>query len=539
MARSGFVVISWDPFGQGERGVSTRDHRRDEGLLVGIAQQGFAEYETQCALEYLLSLSEVDKQRIGITGASGGGYNSWITASLDDRIAAAVPVVGTSEFYEQICSTRPKDWYHAVDHCHFIPSLIRFANNHEFLSMLAPRPLLIIAAFGDEGFTVNGGREIYAYGQELYGSYGAPGKIGLFVDSFDAHGYQQRKREAAYGWFQRWLKGEGDGRPVPERPTQTLPFDSPELRCFPLGENQPAGPGMMRLVFDIAKRTHSQAPPDLETLLGRLPMAISPKPQLAKATVQRLEILSESWINVPGFVLRPGAPEKGVLIGVADKGKEFLASVPLIRKALAKGWVVCGVDFRGLGELATTKMEWASAVSLLLGESFTWRQGWDLRRAIDYLAAFEPFSTKPFAIYARGHNSVLATIYALAQPASPGLMRIQSIVLGDGFVSLRQLLDRPKSLELSYTLLAKEPDKPEGYDREIPFWYFVFNALSFFDLPQLLASVKARMLVVNPLDGDWNRMPEDEARKLLPWANVEVVSKEEPEDKIAEFLRLN
>ena len=50
MARLGFVVFSFDPFGQGERGISTRDHRRTTSLLVGVAQQGFAEYETRCAL---------------------------------------------------------------------------------------------------------------------------------------------------------------------------------------------------------------------------------------------------------------------------------------------------------------------------------------------------------------------------------------------------------------------------------------------------------------------------------------------------------
>ena len=49
MARLGFVVLSFDPFGQGERGVSSRDHRRTEALLVGVAQQGIAEYETRCA----------------------------------------------------------------------------------------------------------------------------------------------------------------------------------------------------------------------------------------------------------------------------------------------------------------------------------------------------------------------------------------------------------------------------------------------------------------------------------------------------------
>ena len=234
MARLGFVVLSFDPFGQGERGVSSRDHRRTEALLVGVAQQGFAEYETRCALEYLLSRPEVDPQRVGMTGASGGGYNTWITAALDDRIAAAVPVVGTSEFAEQIRVCRPLDWYHAAEHCHFVPGLIRYANNHELLAMAAPKPVLIIAASQDQSFPVAGVREVAEYGRELYDVVPAPGtRSGWWWTRRKATATSGPKREAAYGWFLRWLMRRGDGGPHPEPPTETEPFDSEELRCFP------------------------------------------------------------------------------------------------------------------------------------------------------------------------------------------------------------------------------------------------------------------------------------------------------------------
>ena len=87
----------------------------------------------------------------------------------------------------------------------------------------------------------------------LYRSYDAAEKIGLFVDTEEGHGYQIRKREAAYGWFLKWLMGKGDGRPYPEPSTVTLPFDAPELRCFPPGQNQPAGPGIIAAVRRLAK----------------------------------------------------------------------------------------------------------------------------------------------------------------------------------------------------------------------------------------------------------------------------------------------
>ena len=179
MARFGFVVLSFDPFGQGERGVSARDHRRISSLLVGVSQQGFAEYETQCALEYLLSRPEVDRNRIGMTGASGGGYNTWMTSALDDRIKVAVPVVGTSDFYLQIHFTLGNDWYHAGEHCHFVAGLLSFGDNHELLAMAAPRPILIINSTTDPGFPIG---EVFDYGRRLYSAYGAENKIAFFHD---------------------------------------------------------------------------------------------------------------------------------------------------------------------------------------------------------------------------------------------------------------------------------------------------------------------------------------------------------------------
>lgn len=530
MARLGFVVLTFDAFGQGERGVSRRDHRRTASLLAGISQQGFAEYETQCALEYLLSRREVDPKRIGMTGASGGGYNTWMTAALDDRIAVAVPVVGTSDFYEQIHVTRPLDWYHASEHCHFVGGLIRYANNHELLAMTAPRPLMIIAASKDQSFPVAGVREVYRYGEQLYASYGLREKVGFFEDSSAGHGYQQKKREAAYGWFLRWLKGTGDGSPFPEPPTETAPWDSEELRCFPAGRNEPAGPGFIEAV----KRLTAGLPPkparDLESVLGPWPPHPEPHIQLGKSRVQRIEVASEPGITVPAFLLRPEAAERGVLAAVDDRGKEELASDPLVSEAVRQGWAVCGVDPRGIGELAITKDGWAAAVSLLLGENFVWRQAFDLTNVLEALRATPEFAGKPAGLYARGHNASLAATYAVAR--SPGL---RWYVLRDGFVSFHQFIDRPASMQASFALLEEDRARTGTHDREIPFRYFAFGALNSFDLPELLGSTAAKGLVVNPLDGDWNRLPEAEARRLLP-AEVEVVSAESPDAAVREFL---
>jgi dienelactone hydrolase len=538
MARLGFVVLNFDPFGQGERGVSSRDHRRTEALLVGIAQQGFAEYETRCALEYLLSRPEVDPRRVGMTGASGGGFNTWITAALDDRIAAAVPVVGTSDFAEQIHVCRPLDWYHAAEHCHFVPGLIRYANNHELLAMAAPKPVLIVAASSDESFPVSGVREVARYGKELYASYGASERIGLVVDEAEGHGYQRAKREAAYGWFLRWLQNRGDGRPHPEPRTETIPFDSVELRCFAAGRNSPAGPAMIEAAKALARDLARSTPrPDLRAILGSMPSALPIKADLHAARAQRLLVPSETDLDVATFVLKPEREARGVLVALDDSGKETLAADTVIAKALAGGWAVCGVDPRGIGESATDKMGWVYAVSLLLGENFVGRQAWDLGRVFETLNAVEGFRGRPFGLYARGQNACLAAMYAIARSSDPGpgAPRLRWYILRDGYLSWGALIDRPRSLSLSYRLTREDRDRISAFDREIPAVFFAFDGLRSFDLPQLLAVSPARGLIVNAIDEDGGRLPEKLAARLIK-PPVQALLADEPGRGVGEFL---
>lgn len=488
MARMGFVVLSFDPFGQGERGQSPRDHRRTETLLAGVSQQGIAEYETRCALEYLLSRPEVDTERIGMTGASGGGYNTWITAALDDRIKAAVPVVGTSEFYSQIEAVRPLDWYQGNEHCHFLAGLIRYANNHELLAMAAPRPVMILAASEDESFPAAGVREIAEYGRELYRSFGAAEKFGYFEDVTTGHGYQIKKREAAYGWFLKWLKGEGDGGPRAEAPTKTLPFDAAELRCFPPGENRASGPGIVAAVERIVPGRREPWP-KIDAEGCRIEVKDTP--------VQRLDLC-----GTPAFLVKPKGEPSGVLVALDDRGKEAIMEEPVVRAAMERGWSVCGIDPRGIGEQAAKPMNWVAAVSLLLDDWYVRRQ------AADVLTALRSFPGARMALYARGDNAGLAAAAALND--NP----VEWFALQDAFLSFRAFIDRPKMLEASYELRKSDATRNIPYDREIPFHYVPFNAFERTDIAEMLAGSPG--VVIRPINGDWEPMEKAEARRLLP-----------------------
>src|SRR5262249_53470758 len=150
-------------------------------------------------------------------------------------------------------------------------------------------------------------------------------------------------------------------------------FDAPELRCFPVGQNQPAGPAILAMVQRLARDLPSEPPSrklDWESLLGLWPVTLPARPRVERVRLQRLLIPTEPGIVVPAFLLRPPGEARGVVVAVDDRGKEALGSDRGVQEAFERGWAVCGLDPRGIGESATTKTGWVFAVSLLLGENF-------------------------------------------------------------------------------------------------------------------------------------------------------------------------
>jgi len=295
---------------------------------------------------------------------------------------------------------------------------------------------------------------------------------------------------------------------------------------------------MMEAVRRLA-RDLPPSPPriDLKAVLGAVPSAAPSRVKLSGDRLQRLVIPSEAGLDIPAFLLRPMGEVHGLLVALDDRGKELLATDPVITTAHARGWAVCGMDPRGIGESAVDENGWVFAVSLLLGENFVGRQAWDIGRVLEALGAAGAFLGKAVGLYACGQNACLAATYAIARASDsePTALKLKWYLLREGFVSYRAFIDRPRSLPASYRLLREDRDRTTAFDREIPAAFFAFDALRSFDLPQLLALSPADGLIVNPLDGDRDRLPETAARGVLP-PRVRVVSAEEPGARVEEFL---
>jgi hypothetical protein len=243
-------------------------------------------------------------------------------------------------------------------------------------------------------------------------------------------------------------------------------------------------------------------------------------------------IASEANLQLPAYLLLPDGEARGVVVAADDEGKEKLADQLVCREALARGWGFCGVDLRGIGELASAHPNWLFAVHLLLGDHLPWRQGWDLAQAARHISA--AFPQLPIALYGGGAGAALAASYALVMPAVKRLPRAGFIAQG-GFLSFRDFLERPENEPKSFVLQQCNPKDERPLDREIPPAYFVFDSFRQFDLAGLYGESRHHGLAVDPIDGDWRVISSEAARRLLP-PNVRPVYGRDLEPRLREFF---
>jgi dienelactone hydrolase len=235
LAKLGFLVLCVDAFGAGERAIGTalgEYHGEMSGatlLPTGFPLSGVQVYENMRAVDYLLSRGDVDPERLGITGASGGGNQSMYGGAFDERFKAVVPVcsVGT---YRAYLGT-------ACCVCEVVPGAARLTEEWGILSLVAPRALMVVSATKDAfQFSVAEAEKSLAKAKAIFELHGVAANVKHAVFDWH-HDYSQPMREAMYGWMLKHLADKGDGSPVAE-PAHTT--EEPEtLRCFP-GDSRPA-----------------------------------------------------------------------------------------------------------------------------------------------------------------------------------------------------------------------------------------------------------------------------------------------------------
>jgi cephalosporin-C deacetylase-like acetyl esterase len=203
-ARHGYVCLVIDTIQLGEiSGVHHGTYRMDRWwwLSRGYTPAGVEAWNGIRAIDYLVSRPEVDPERIGVTGRSGGGAYSWFIAALDDRIKVAVPTAGITTLRNHVIDGTVEG------HCDCMFFVNTYRWDYDRLAALvALRPLLIANTDKDTIFPLDGVYAIYSSVRGLYRSLGAEGKIGLQIAE-GPHKDTQSLNTGAFAWFERWLKG--------------------------------------------------------------------------------------------------------------------------------------------------------------------------------------------------------------------------------------------------------------------------------------------------------------------------------------------
>jgi hypothetical protein len=182
LARMGAMAISYDLFAWGESLLQFKgeDHRRSLAMTV----QALNSFRI---LDYMLSLKETDPNRVGITGASGGGSQTMLITALDDRIKLSVPVVMLSSYFSGGCPCESGQPVHLCG---------GGTNNDELAAMAAPRSQLVISDGSD--WSANVPDTDLPYLKTIYGYYGKPDMVQNAHFPKEGHDYGKSKRLAMY-----------------------------------------------------------------------------------------------------------------------------------------------------------------------------------------------------------------------------------------------------------------------------------------------------------------------------------------------------
>jgi cephalosporin-C deacetylase-like acetyl esterase len=377
LARSGCAALIYDPIGQGERHQlpGARRHGTSEhtavgagALAVGWTTATYRVWDGLRSMDYLASRPEVDPNRLGCTGNSGGGtMTTWLMA-LDERIVAAAPscfITSVERVFNTIgpqdCEQHfPRQGAYGIDHA-------------DFILMRAARPTLILAAERDY-FDIAGTREAYADAQAAYRALGQPDRVALFTHD-DEHGFSQPRREAAVAWMRRWLAD--DGRTVKEPPLK-LQADA-DLQVTRGGQVLGEFPDEATVVDFAVERARvlagrrasswqpgerSQCAATIKRVLG-LPEKLvvearsTSRGTLARDTytIEKLLIERPGQVPIAGLLCLPkrsGNNAKLPAVLYADGRGKSAGLVPggPVVELLAQGRAVLSVDLRGYGETA-------------------------------------------------------------------------------------------------------------------------------------------------------------------------------------------
>ncbi len=369
LAKLGFVAFQYDMVGIADStAIPHREGFKDAQAELRLQSfMGLQTWNSVRALDFVSGLPDVDPQRIGMTGGSGGGTQTFVLGAVDDRLAAIFPAVMVSTAMQGGCVCENA-------------SLLRVGTgNVELAALFAPKPLAMSAANDwTKELMTKGFPEL----QKLYKLYGAEDKVAAKAWLQFGHQYNQLAREFMYAWFSKHLLGKDESPKEPPltpvvpptaltvyddahpRPKDELPADklrevmtaASDARMAKLA---PTTPETLKAFRDVVK-------PAMRAMVGEPPPATPYTRPVETGRVYdlagRLKLIRLTYSfkaageEIPILVAREEGNLSGVVVWVHPKGKASLLDgekfAPLVQALVDKGYTVVAPDVYGIGELS-------------------------------------------------------------------------------------------------------------------------------------------------------------------------------------------
>lgn len=202
LAARGYAAFAYDMTGYND--TAGTPHSFGESAaeqLASFSPLGLQLWNSLRSFDYLAAMPEVDARRIGITGASGGGTQTFLAAAVEERLAVSIPVNMVSAHFQ------------GDDMCEMAPGLRIETNNVEIAALAAPRPQLLISSTKD--WTKDTPSVEYPMLRAVYRLYGKQANA-AYVQIDAPHNYNRESREAAYAFLRKHLGGSSAAKDLTE-----------------------------------------------------------------------------------------------------------------------------------------------------------------------------------------------------------------------------------------------------------------------------------------------------------------------------------
>ncbi|MEQ9441830.1 MAG: acetylxylan esterase [Cyclobacteriaceae bacterium] len=388
-------------------------------------------------LDLLSQMPEVNPEALGITGASGGGSQSWYLAALDDRIKAAAPAAGGEELYAEICQN-------TIDHqCDCMRPLNTFQRDFSDIgALVAPKPFMIAAPNRDALFAIESVRDLHKDVKKVYDLYGASQNLSM-IEADGGHGDRQTLRPRIFSFFMKHLMGK---EVAPEKvgdidTSEKAQLSVEQLAVYPQGAPQDdRTKTIQETFFKLPEPPIIKTKPELEAYRTKVldflnektfrafpekPVPLDVRWEYRTAEEAKYGMQTFSFVAEEGWRLKftiywnkPPEEKQSVLLVVKNPNEPFMDFGKFV-SGIDENQTIVYFEARGIGETGWAEnMQWHIRRSLgWIGMTVASTRVYDVLRCIDALESIPGFNidSENINIAAEGEMSVVAMYAALLE----------------------------------------------------------------------------------------------------------------------------